>query len=269
MVERPIDRTASVHLIGSNHRTTRASRLRRIVKVEHMRRCIPLLGAVALAACASIQPAQMRLPESLSASTKTRITGFNGWNTGKFTAGAYNGSYQRSEGGMALFDTWIERSGKARFAIAGPEISSTIEAQCRMRERAIAVSDSVEVTTNPMAFRCEFEADGRAFPARFELQEVTGGGTAAYRYERRGEIALGGEVVQIRSVHDLVGTPNGTITPIGYLFEQNGRAVGALELNGAPELIVPDGTDPGLARTLAVAAVALAVFQDPANRADD
>ena len=224
---------------------------------------------MALAACSSIQPAQMHLPESLSASSKTRITGFNGWNTGKFAAGPYNGSYQRSEGGMALFDTWIERSGKARFAIAGPEISSTIEAQCRMRERAIAVSDSVEVTTNPMAFRCEFEADGRAFPARFELQEVTGGGTAAYRYERRGEIALGGEIVQIRSVHDLVGTGNGTITPIGYLFEQKGRAVGALELNGTPELIVPDGTDPGLARTLTVAAGALAVFQDPANRIGD
>ncbi len=236
-----------------------------------MRRFIPLIGVWALTACAAIQPAQMRLPDTLSASATntTRITGFNGWNTGKFEAGRYNGSYQRSEGGLTLFDTWIKRSAHARFAIAGPEISSTIEAECRMRERAINAGKGVEITTNPMAFRCEFESDGQPFPARFELQEVTGGGTAAYRYERRGEIALGGEIVQIRSVHDLVGTPNGTITPIGYLFEQNGRAVGALEINGTPELIVPEGTDPGLARTLNVAAIALAVFQDPANRTDD
>lgn len=213
----------------------------------------------------------MRLPADLSASpaTTTWITGFNGWNTGKFEAGRYNGSYQRSEGGLALFDTWIERSGKGRFAIAGPEISSTIEATCRMRERAIKIGDGLEMTTNPMAFRCAFEAEGRPFPARFELQEATGGGSSAYRYERHGEIALGGETVQIRSVHDLVGTPHGTITPMGYLFEQHGRPVGALELNGTPELIVPDGSDPGLARTLTVAAVALAVFQDPANRSGD
>ncbi|RDS78222.1 hypothetical protein DL238_11815 [Alteriqipengyuania lutimaris] len=213
----------------------------------------------------------MRLPASFTPSsvTTTRISGFNGWNTGEFEAGEYNGSYQRSEGRLAFFDSWIQRSAKARFAIAGPEISSTIEARCRMRERALKLDDGIEVTTKPMAYGCEFTADGRNIPARFELQEVTGGGTASYRYERYGEIALGGEIVRIRSAHELEGTPMGMLTPIGYVFEQRGRAVGALELNGSPELILPTGTDPGLARTLTVAALALAVFQDPANRAID
>ncbi|MBD58710.1 MAG: hypothetical protein CL808_01125 [Citromicrobium sp.] len=228
-----------------------------------------MFGVWALASCAAIQPAQMRLPASFTTTEITEFKGFKGWNTGKFEAGRYNGSYQRSEDRLALFETWIARSGKARFAIAGPEISSTIEARCRMRERAIDLGHGMQVTTKPMAYGCAFEANGRPIPARFELQEVTGPGTAAYRYERYGEIALGGEIVQIRSVHDLVGTPNGTLTPIGYLFEQNGRPVGALELNGSPELIVPTGTDPGLRRTITVAALALAVFQDPANSSLD
>lgn len=105
-------------------------------------------------------------------------------------------------------------------------------------------------------------------PRAVELQEAIAAGTATYRYERFGEIALGGEIVQIRSIHDIEGIQNGTITPIGYLFEQKGCAVGALELEGRPKLIVPRGTEPGLARTLTIAALALAVFQDPANRTE-
>ena len=234
-----------------------------------MRRFVCLFGLAAITACSSIQPAQMRLPATFSSTETTRFSGFSGWNTGTFEAGDYAGTYNRSEGRMALFDTWISRSGKARFTVAGPEISSTIEADCRMRERALNLGDGIEVTTRPMVFGCDFTTGGRAFPARFELQEVTGGGTAAYRYERYGEIALGGELVQIRSVHDLAGTSNATITPIGYLFEQSGRPVGALELNGSPELTVPTGTDPALVRTITIAALALSVFQDPANRSID
>ena len=210
----------------------------------------------------------MRLPAEFASPVATEFTGFNGWNTGTFGAGEYHGTYQRSEGRLAYFDTWVQRSGKARFAIAGPEISTTIEAQCRMRERVLDLGNGVEVTTQPMAYGCDFTADGLAIPARFELQEVTAGGTAIYRYERFGEMALGGELVQIRSIHDIDGLPNGTITPIGYSFEQKGRAVGALELNGRPKLIVPRGAEPGLARTLTIAALALAVFQDPADRTE-
>lgn len=231
-----------------------------------MRRYLALLSVLALTSCAAVEPAQMRLPVSFTSTATTKFTGFAGWNTGKFEAGEYHGTYQRSEGRLAYSDIEVERSGKARFAIAGPEISSTIEAQCRMRERILNMSNGVEITTKPMAYRCDFTADDISIPARFELQEATGESTAAYRNVRLGEIALGGEIVQIRSTHDIKGSPNGTITPIGYLFEQNGRAVGALELNGSPKLVVPSGTDPGLARTLTVAALALAVFQDPANR---
>jgi hypothetical protein len=113
-----------------------------------------------------------------------------------------------------------------------------------------------------MAYRCEFRAGDRPLAASLELQEVTS--KAVNRYERRGRAALAGETVDIRSVHHIAGTSMPTSTPIGYVFEQNGRPVGAVELNGSPALIVEPGASPELRRTLTLAALALGVFWDPA-----
>ena len=87
-----------------------------------------------------------------------------------------------------------------------------------------------------------------------ELQETTDG--PINRYERRGRIELDGEAVDIRSVHHLAGTKLPTSTPIGYVFEQRGRPVGAVELNGRPALVVEPGASPQLERTLTLAALA-------------
>src|SRR5690606_5091887 len=106
-----------------------------------------------------------------------------------------------------------------------------IDGRCRMRESSLDLG-VVEVTTKPMAYRCEFHAAGRVLPASLELQEVTR--SAINRYERRGQIEFDGESVAISSVHHLAGTSLPTSTPVGYLFEQGGRAVGAVELNGRP-----------------------------------
>ncbi len=222
-----------------------------------------LAGIGALSACA---PAQLQLPHTLAAaSTRTEFTGFTGWNDGRFTAGSYHGEYDRSAGRLEFLETFRTDSARAEFVVAGPEISSTIEADCRMRERSIDAG-IVEVVTRPMEYRCEFTADGRPFPARFEVHEVQADPLEPYR--RAGEISLGGETVQIRSLHTLVGTSLPAQAPLGYLFEQDGRPVGAVELNGKPVLILPAGTDPGLARTLTVAALALGLLYDPANGTD-
>ena len=222
-----------------------------------------LFGVATLGACA---PAQLDLPNTLaSASTRTEFAGFTGWNHGRFTAGNYAGKYERSADRLEFFETFKSQSARAEFVVAGPEIGSTLEARCRMRERSIDTG-LVEVVTKPMAYGCDFTAEGRPFPAYFELQEWQS--DMFKPYERRGEIALGGEVVQIRSLHRIQGSRLPTMAPIGYLFEQDGRPVGAVELNGKPALIVPTGTDPGLARTLTIAALALGVLYDPANSID-
>ncbi|GGD94937.1 hypothetical protein GCM10011515_13420 [Tsuneonella deserti] len=181
---------------------------------------------------------------------------------GHFTAGEYRGTFDRS------LDRWsfggaIARRGHSDFTIAGPQISSTIEARCAMREHALDLG-LAEVTMQPMAYRCDFTAEGRPIPARFELQEVVGGGSAITRYERRGEIALGGEMVRFRSVDHIAGTSMPSLTPVGYVFEQNGREIGALELTGRPALMLSAPVDPGVARTVTIAAVSLATFWDPA-----
>ncbi len=230
-----------------------------------------LAGAALLAltsACSVFQPAEMRLPSNLAEqSARLEVEGFTGWTHGRYRTGDWYGGYERSETRLAFFDTFIRNSGHSEFTIEGPGVSTSIEAFCRMREKVLDLGIA-EFKPKRMSYRCEFTADGRDIPARFELQEVRSGlGGALNRSERRGEIALGGETVQIRSVHKLAGSPIEMAAPIGYVFEKRGRAVGAVELNGSPILYIEDLTDEGLSRTIAIGAIALAAFWDPANSA--
>ncbi|MXO61262.1 hypothetical protein GRI89_17090 [Altererythrobacter salegens] len=237
-------------------------------KDDLMRLPIALAAPLMAGACAAIQPAEMRVPQPLiDQSVRLPVEGIGGWNHGRFRTGDYAGDYERSEERLAFLDAVVRNSGHSGFVIKGPGISSTIEADCRMRERVLDFG-VVEFTPRRMSYRCEFTADGRAIPARFELQEVrTGLAGALSRRERRGEIALGGEKLEIRSVHKLAGSPIEMATPIGYVFEQDGHPVGAVEINGQPVIYISDLSDEGLSRTITVGALALAVFRDPANSA--
>lgn len=225
-----------------------------------MKRATTLAACLAVAACA---PAQMRLPSSLAeASVRTEIVGIGGRDKGQFTAGAYHGTFDRSLERWSFLDA-IAREGHTNFTIAGPGLGRPIEGRCGMREHAVG-SGGIEITVRPMAYRCDLLGGAGKVPALFELHEVVGGGTAITRYERRGTMALGGQVIRFRSVHHLAGTPMPSLAPIGYVFEQDGREIGALELTGRPALVLSAATGQDLARTVTVAAVALATFWDPA-----
>lgn len=221
-------------------------------------------------ACSAIQPAAMRLPSGLSVSSaRLPFDGIDVGTHGRFTVGAYIGGFERSGQRLAFFDVLERNYGHAEYVLEGPAISSTIEARCRFSERLIDL-DFVEFKPKKMAYRCDYTAEGRPIPARFELQEVHQGLAGALsKNERYGEIALGGETVQIRSVHKIVGSPIVMANPIGYIFEQDGNPVGAIELNGSPVLFMADTGDQDLARTITIASVALAVFWDPAESSLD
>ena len=219
-----------------------------------MRLFVPVLGALALAGCAT---AQMQLPNNLASATRTEFNGIGGWAKGDYTAGAWSGRYERSATRRSYLIPLVENRGHSEFTLERVG-TDPLEGNCRMRENSVDLG-LVEVTTRLMAYRCEFE---RGF---LELQEVNGG--HINRYERRGRIALEGETVEIRSVHHLAGTSLPVSTPIGYVFEQRGRPVGAVELNGGPVLMIEPGASPQLERTLTLAALALGVFWDPANTA--
>lgn len=208
----------------------------------------------------------MRLPDNLATASRVEFHGIGGWRSGDYTAGAYSGHYERSSDRLSYFDTVNESRGHSEFTLAGADVPEAIEGRCRMRESSLNLG-LVEVTTRPMAYRCEFRAGDKPIAASLELQEFNGAGAAATRYERRGRVVLGGETVDIRSVHHLAGTSMPVLTPIGYVFEQRGRPVGAVELNGRPALMIEPGVSPELRRTLTLAALALGVFWDPANTA--
>jgi hypothetical protein len=226
-----------------------------------MRVGLGLAVSLSLAGCTA---AQIRMPATLSeVAPATEISGIGGRPSGAFAAGPYSGKFERALERASFLDGSIERTGGSRFTVAGPEISSTIEADCGMREHALNLGIA-EVTTRPLAYRCSFTAEGRAIPARFELQEVVGGGTAITRYERQGEIAVGGETIRFRSLHHIAGTSLPSRTPVGYVFERNGEAIGALSLTGRAALTSDPSLNPGTVRTMTIAAVALATFWDPA-----
>jgi hypothetical protein len=89
-----------------------------------------------------------------------------------------------------------------------------------MRERSVTLA-IVSFTPKPMAYRCEFLHAEQPLAARFEIQELRTGLTGALMLqERRGEIALDGVVLQVRSVHSLEGSPIRMATSIGYVFER-------------------------------------------------
>ncbi len=232
---------------------------------------ITVLGLVlALGACASIQPARMAVPAYVMAETDViDVSGIGGGTRGSYRAGEHAGAFTRSESRLVFFDVLDNRSGSSSFTLVGPDIEGQLEAQCRMRERNITIGD-VSFTPQRMAYGCEFSVDGRSIPARFEIQEARNGiAGALMKKERRGEVALDREVLQIRSVHALEGSPIQTATPIGYVFEREGRVVGAVELNGAPRLFLPREGDVALRRAVVAGAMALAVFWDPADSALD
>lgn len=236
-----------------------------------MRRLISLTtaaaAAFALGACASIPPARMALPQSLtSGAEQVSVTGMGGGQRGSFVADQHSGTFVRSETRLAFFDPLYERrDGSTSFSVRGPAISGEIDLSCRMRERTVTLG-LFSVEAEPTAYRCDFTHEGRAIPARFELQAHREGlGGMMMREERRGEIALDRAVLQIRSVHNLQGSPFQLATPIGYVFESDGVVVGAVELNGVPVINYAAGTDQSTRRAVLIASLALGLFWDPAD----
>lgn len=85
------------------------------------------------------------------------------------------------------------------------------------------------------------------------------------RAERRGEAKLGGVTLAIRSVHRYAGSRLQAPAPVGYLFEIDGRPIGAVELTDVdPAVYLPTADSTEVRNAAIVTALALAVLRDPA-----
>lgn len=226
------------------------------------------LTAVLLVSCGVLQPAQMQLPDSLiQRTTEYAVTDMGGGTRGNYRIGEHSGTFKRSETRLQFFDIAEFRAGGADFTLSGPLIEGQIEAHCKMRERLLNLGD-FSFTTKPMAYGCDFTVNKRSFPARFEIQEAsTGIAGALLKNERRGEIAIDRVILQLQSVHRVVGSPLQLANPIGYEISLNGDVIAAVELNGTPRVWLPTHTDIPTQRAVVAAAMALAVFWDPADSA--
>ncbi len=217
--------------------------------------------------CASLPEAQMELPSNLQSAAETvTISGIGGGRRGAYLAGPYSGQFARSETRLAFFDPLFEmRGGSTKFTLQGGELEGVFDAKCTMRERAITLGD-ISFKPKKMAYGCDFLHEGRTFPARFELQEISEGvGGMLSKRERRGEIAMDRAIVQIRSSHRIVGSAFDSAAPIGYVFEADGVPIGAVDINGAPVLTMNASSDIAQRRAMLVSALALSIFWDPAN----
>jgi hypothetical protein len=139
-------------------------------------------------------------------------------------------------------------------------------ARCTVRQTTMTVG-IVGFEPKKLAYECDFSEQGKGVGVRFTLQEGRDAGVPkTLQAERRGRIDFNGTTLTMRSVHAVEGSPLPLGTPIGYVFERDGRAVGAVELNGlTPRLWLPAGDD-DTRRASVAAAMALAVFWDPAQR---
>jgi hypothetical protein len=225
-----------------------------------------LAAAVTLSACATVQPARMALPAALSDQEIVPVSGIGGDRRGTFQAGPYKGTFARSDTRLAVFDPIYERrGGRTTVTLFGPAGENPISADCSTRERTVTLG-IISFKPKPMSFGCALADGTNGSTGRIELQEAAEGlGGMMMRQERRGELILEGRTIRIRSVHDLAGSPIQTGTPIGYLFEKDGRPVGAVEVNGSPVVRISRTADTGTHRAVLIAALVLGLFWDPAN----
>jgi hypothetical protein len=220
-----------------------------------------LLASALLAGCGAIKPARMALPPALeTGAERMTIIGLGGAPRGEFRIGDERGSFTRSASRLALFDALYEgESAVASFSFAPPR---EVASRCGMRRRTANVG-VLSYEFKPMSYTCSFTGTGQ--PARLTLAEARSTSRVqAMKRERSGEMALGDLRLVVRSSHALAGSQLETANPIGYVFERDGRAVAAVEINGTePAIILGAGRTAEERQAVTLASLALALLWDP------
>ncbi|MDN3921894.1 hypothetical protein [Roseateles violae] len=206
-----------------------------------------LLLAAALAGCASIQPARMALPEGLAAgSDQLQVHGVGGGTRGQISVEGRELRYERSASRLSLFDDLYSSERSALAFSWGADTAS-----CKLRQRDSQIN-VVAIPLKPWTLNC-----GLPGGATLTVVEASKGPRTLQR-ERRGELRQGEQRWTLRSVHKLEGSDWPVAEPIGYVLEDQGRAVAAVETNGGDlRLFLPRDTAARAAAAPALLAVAL------------
>lgn len=187
--------------------------------------------------------------DPLAAVPSLPLAGLGAVAEGTYSVGAHRGTYSRPAGaGQSV----------ASFTLSGPLIEGSIAAQCGMARRALNL-DSADFAAQREAYRCRFTHQGRAIPARFELQtEKPGKAATLLPPAQRGSIALDRVILEIEY---RPGVDQGRT----YRFSHQGKVLGALDLAGDPALRIAPASDVPTSRAIVAASVALRLLDTAAR----
>lgn len=211
-----------------------------------------------LAACGSVQPARMALPEGMPADAQpVALDGLGGGTRGGFRLDGIEGRFVRSASRLSLLDARIERD-RVGLRLEWPA-GGADGAECQGRQTTVG-GGIVAAAVQRLSWQCDWSG---AAPARLELSAADS--TVGPRHARQGRYRAGALAIDIRSEHRLQGTPLALARPAGYVFMHEGRVAGALDLaSGTPRLWRPAGPA-ALQQAVTRSALALALLWDPAE----
>ncbi len=187
--------------------------------------------------------------DPLAAVPPLPLAGLGAGAEGTYSVAGHGGTYSRPAGaGQSV----------ASFTLAGPLIEDSIGVQCGMARRALNL-DSADFAARREAYRCRFTHQGRAIPARFELQTQKPGKAATLLPPaQRGSIALDRVILEIEY---RPGSDQGRT----YRFSHQGKVMGALDLAGDPGLRIAPASDVSTRRAIVAASVALRLLDTAAR----
>jgi len=242
-----------------------------------MRLFLSVMTAATVAGCTPVTMAGFDdvAPEA----ERLAMTGVPAFMNGDFRMGASRGHVARrastaTEERGSLTPDWVpnqiaERgSGRLSFDLSGPEVGGRLEGECRY-DRLDAglklgddrVTQTVTAAVRPLLLACAYRLDGRDVGG-MELRGAPPGAPTPL-VERAGEVRVDGVALAVRSDHAMTGVAGPSTTPVGYLVEEGGRPVAALETvgSGTRRLMLP--ADPARRRAALAALVTLGLFWDP------
>lgn len=225
-------------------------------------RCAPIvvLAMAGLAGCVTV--ARMAVPAGLSErAERVEVSGLGTGTRGRTTVLGQSLEFTRGASRLALFDERIVTDrGRVDFSLqAAGQAAQT--ANCGMKQRSVTLG-VIGFDAKPFAFECTL---GGVTPATLSVHESRSG-VRGLKAERRGELRFDGRSVALRSVHEVQGSALPLAAPIGYAFEEAGRTVAAVEINGVtPVLLLPGTGDAQLRQRVLQASLALALLWDPAG----
>ena len=181
-----------------------------------------------------------------------------------FAIGEYTGSASSRSSSTRL--PWQSRDmARAEFSIASPSLGE-VQGDCgggQSHSRILWITFDRE----PLSYDCVYAG---AAPADARLTLALSRGSLLARLQqpqRAGELIWGGMTIRAET-RRVGGLPWGGGRVMGYVFSRDGVDIGGLDLNGfRPTFYLPPQGSPDR-DAVAVLAISLFAFQDPANRMD-